>query len=210
MPFSQGGGGGGAPTGAASGDLGGNYPGPTVTGGTHLTAASVAIASLADPTTGKVIGSSSNAAAAVFPPGFEIGYDQITSQVNVVSTTEATGTTVIAAAAHTFDGTAVMVEFFSYSVGTPVVASVNDFVIISLFEAATQIGRLAHVNLNEGSVAMGLFASVCARYRFTPTAASHTYTVTAHTSSTTGTPFVGAGAAGTGVGVPAFVRFTKV
>jgi hypothetical protein len=37
-----------------------------------------------------------------YPPGFEIGYDQITSPVNVASTTEASGTTVITCGALRF------------------------------------------------------------------------------------------------------------
>jgi hypothetical protein len=44
--------------------------------------------------------------------------------------------------------------------------------------------------------------------RFTPTAASHTYTVTVFGSSAAGA--VGAGAGGTAAYVPAFIQFTKV
>jgi len=138
-------------------------------------------------------------------PGFEVGYDQITASVNVVSTTEATGTTIISAAAHTFDGAAVLCHFFSPRIVTPTVA--GQAVVVSLFEGATQIGRIAELNT---SAAASEFASISGYLRFTPTAASHTYTVTAFANSTTGTPSVQAGLGGTGAEAACFVRFTKV
>lgn len=132
--------------------------------------------------------------------GSEIGYDQITSPVTVSSATEATGTTVITCAAHAFDGNPVMVEFFA-----PYVQPASgDFVQISLFEGATQIGRIAQTD----SGAAGTDFPSPGRLRFTPTAGSHTYTVTARRSGADGT--IGAGPGGTGEYVPAFIRFTKV
>jgi hypothetical protein len=50
---------------------------------------------------------------------------------------------------------------------------------------------------------------IIARYRFTPSAANHTYSIAAWVNSTTGTPVVGA-APGNSSGVPAYLRFTKV
>jgi hypothetical protein len=137
--------------------------------------------------------------------GTELGYDQITANVTVASTTEATGTTVITCAAHVFDGAAVIAEFFS-PVVVPNVAA-GGLVVVSLFESTTQIGRFGAVENTVVTVA-ALDVPFYARIRFTPTAASHTYTVTAHQGNGNGT--VGAGAAGTGAYPPAFVRFTKV
>ena len=51
-----------------------------------------------------------------YPPGFEIAYDQITSGVNVVSTTEGTPTAIIAGTAHTYENVPYVAEFFSPSV----------------------------------------------------------------------------------------------
>jgi hypothetical protein len=173
--------------------------------GQVLAAGAIPIADLADPTTGKVIGSASSAAAAVFPPGYEIGYDQITTGVGPSSSTEASGTTIISCAAHTFDGAPVIATFSAPFVQPPA-AAIGDTIIISLFEGSTQIGRICAFQ----SPAAQAMAFPCTEVlRFTPTAASHTYTVTAiwvgHTGGT-----IGAGAGGTGAYTPAFIRFTKV
>lgn len=137
-------------------------------------------------------------------PGSEIGYDQITSNVNIASTTEASGTTIITCAAHVFDGAAAMATFF-----TPIVfdgTSAGSTIVVSLFESSTQIGRLVSAYVAAGGIAVG----VSGMLRFTPSAASHTYAVTAYVSSLTGTPSVTAGAGGTATYVPSFIRFTKV
>jgi hypothetical protein len=159
-----------------------------------------------DPGTNKVWGSNgAGAALGVLPPGFEINYTQITAGVNIVSTTEATPTTIISPGAITFDGSAVRVEFFSYGVVSPAVQGGAS--VILLFEGATEITRLAVVI---SPAAVNLEAPVYAAFRFTPTAGSHTYTIAARATSTTGTPTVEAGAGGTATPPPAFVRFTKV
>lgn len=139
--------------------------------------------------------------------GYEIGYDQITSPVTIVSGTESSGTPVITCGAHTFDGAPVMAEFFSPGVLTAV-TSTTPLVRISLFEGATQIGRLATIEPVAAGSTVGQLSSLSGRLRFTPSAGSHSYTVTAYALNGDGT--VQAGAGGTGVNVPAFVRFTKV
>ena len=153
------------------------------------------------------VASSSSASAWGYPPGFEINYTQITSPVTIASATEATGTTIISPGAITFDGTAVLCHFFAPSMHVDS-SAIGDQLVVSLFEASTQIGRLT-VN-NSLSTTTLIRSPLTGFLRFTPTAASHTYTVTAFATSTTGTPQIIAGAGGTGVEVPAFVRFTKV
>ena len=139
-------------------------------------------------------------------PGFEIGYDQITSPVNVASTTQATPTSIISCAAHTFDGAAVLLTvYFPYvENGSAAVASV----FFNLFEGATNLGVMGELGLAAGT--LQILTTAAALFRFTPTAGSHTYTISAWANSTTGTPQMGAGAGGTGNFMPAFARFTKV
>ena len=139
-----------------------------------------------------------------YPSGAEIGYDQITSTVTVASTTESAGTVVISGSPHTFDGGPVIAEFFTQNLGGPTLA--GNFTILSLFEGATQIARIAQVK-SESAGGSGVTANPT--YRFTPTAGTHTYSVTAFmTGGTSGQ--VAAGVGGPGVNPPAFLRFRKV
>lgn len=139
--------------------------------------------------------------------GHEFGYTQITSTVNVVSTTESSGTTIISPGAITFDGSPVICEFFGHLV-SPNTTSASLW--ICLFESSTQITRLGAIFVGSSSGNNQVESGLLFRYRFTPTAASHTYTITAFASSTTGTPKVEAGSGGTNGIPPAFVRFIKV
>lgn len=132
--------------------------------------------------------------------GRELGYDQITANVTVVSTTEATPTTIISCAAHTFDGTVVMVDVFF-----PTCTITNGNVVIALWEGASELTRLWFAqNGNAAVVATGVRAS----YRFTPTAASHTYTIAA-SGSNSPVLFAGPGNGATAY-PPAYARFSAV
>lgn len=139
--------------------------------------------------------------------GYEIGYDQITTSVNITGTTEAAPTTIITCAAHTFDGAPVLCTF-----STPEVAfstgSASDLLGISLWEGATELGILAFQR-STATVTSALLGGTF-MYRFTPTAGSHSYLIRAWCTSTTGSPGIGAGTGGVGARVPTFVRFTKV
>lgn len=140
-------------------------------------------------------------------PGHEIGYDQITSPVNVASTTEATGTSIIAGSSYTFDGAPVICEFWAPHIYAGSASAT--FVVVSLFEGSTEITKLVQVS-NPAQAVNGPQLPAVGRYRFTPSAGAHTYKATAFATSTTGTPAVGAGVGSTGGEAPAFLRFTKV
>ena len=144
-----------------------------------------------------------NVAGICAPHGYEWSYSQVTSSGSVTSTTESAGTAIVNANAFTPDGGPVLCEFFAPGV-IPAAAN-NASVIISLFEGSTQIGRLCAVATAD---AFTPEYPVFARMRFTPTVASHAYTVTAFQAN--GNATVVAGPGGTGAYAPAFVRFTKV
>lgn len=169
---------------------GGTLSGVTVTG----TAAS-----------GQVpVASSSSAGAWKYPPGFEIGYDQITTAVNIASTTEATPTALISCAAHTFDGGPVLLTVFGW-LQTSTLATIHQ---ITLMESTTEISRIGQLVL--ASAAVNDYA-VTYCYRFTPSAGSHTYTVSGYTNNSGGTQAIfQGGASGTSAISPAFARFAKV
>lgn len=141
------------------------------------------------------------------PIGFEWSYTQITATANITDTSEATATALISPAAFTPDGSPVLVEFFAPAIITDT-SSATDIVTVTLFEGATQITRLGIVRtvVTAAPDAIG----VCFKYRFTPTAAAHTYKLCAFVPFTTGTPNITAGLGGTGAYPPAYIRFTKV
>ena len=166
-------------------------------------AAAIAVSKLAAGLAGQVIGGVTPAYA--YPPGFEIAYDQITSGVNVVSTTEGTPTSIIAGTAHTYENVPYLATFFSPSVTDS--SAATGTVTVLLMADGSSIGRIAVQD--SVTVSTQMIQALTGCLRFTPTAASHTYGISAFVSSTTGTPAIGAGAGGSGVLAPAFIRITK-
>lgn len=165
-------------------------------------AAAIALSKLADPGSGKVLTSAGAGAVAAFPPGYELVYTELTSQITVSSTTESAGNSIFAPGAVTFDGSPVILEVFCPNFLSPAVAA--GFTALCLFEGATELGKLAVIQSPAAAAnSMTLFA----RRKFTPSAGSHTYTVTAFVSS--GSGLVGGLAGGTAVYLPAYLRITK-
>lgn len=151
-------------------------------------------------------GGSSGTGAWVFPPGFEIGYDQVTGNVNITGTASATPTTLVASSAYMFDGAAVIAEFFAPGIFTDTGAGGHN-INIGIYESGALVAKLGNV---QTPAAAQLGVPVCVKLRFTPTAAVHTYTVAAWTSATTGTPVAVCGAGTGGAFTPMYTRFTKV
>ncbi len=140
-----------------------------------------------------------------YPPGFEIAYDQITSGVNVASTSEGAPTAIIAGTSHTYEAVPYVAEFFSPSVTDP--SSAAGIVTMLFIADGASIGRIA---VSESiTVSTQTLNPTVGKFRFTPTAAAHTYGISAFCSATTGTPAVGAGAGGINTPVPAYLRITK-
>ncbi len=164
------------------------------------TAGSIPIASLADPTTGKVIGSSGSAAAAVFPPGYVMDYVEKTTPTTVSATTEGTPTDVVVGNSVTFAAIPYRFEFFAPRVDV----AASDVVRFALYDSTTSIGIWSVYTASSGTVTWQTHVSLV-RY-ITPTAAAHTYKVAAWRSSSNGT--VQAGVGGAAAFMPAFLRIT--
>ena len=148
---------------------------------------------LKDPGTGKVYGSTgAGSAAAVFPPGYEIAYNQITTSFTCTNayTQAIAGTTV------TYDGTPVIVEFFASQI------TANTNVNVALYDASSEVCVLTAFAITGSGGESG-------RLRFSPSAGSHTYNAYAKYIGTSGSIVAGSGSGGDNY-VPAYLRITKV
>lgn len=101
-------------------------------------------------------------------PGFELDYAQVTSDVSVTATAEATPNDAVALPARVYDGsTVIILEFFCAGVNTGATASSE--VLINLWDDATDLGRWGE------QFGASQINPVLLRRRLTPSAASHTY-----------------------------------
>jgi len=136
-----------------------------------------------------------------------LNYTEFTSNVSVVSSTEATPTVVVTASGSvSVDGsTLICVEFYS-----PVTSgNVGGQCILDLWSDAaggTALGRMAHV-LSGAAVTGG--APVYVRRYFTPANGTPTYSIRGWSSGGSGNPTVQAGAGGTSADMPGFIRVSK-
>lgn len=216
---SQGGGGAGTVTSVTAADasvvVGGTAAAPTIaTAPLNTIAALHAATGAVDLASHKLTSVSNGTTAsdgATFGqlPGALLGSVQATSNVAITSTTEATGTTILALPAITFDGNPVELQFNAASVGVPGATSTLNFVIFSLFEGATEIAKIGTISLTDLTTTQAFQAPIFSTFPFTPTAGVHTYTITAFSNSATGaTVFAGAG--GTTTYMPANARVKRV
>lgn len=149
---------------------------------------------------GQVFQGTGTAITPVFPPGYEYSYDTFTSVSGIVATTVGTAITIKTSASVAYDGTAVWVEFFS-----PLVTNATDTgsVLLELFLDSTDEGVFGEITAG----ANGLGGPALLKARITPSAASHTFTVKAYVTSSTGV--VNGGTFGVGQFVPGYIRVTK-
>lgn len=166
-------------------------------------AGDIPISSLAAGLSGQLIGGT--VPSYLYPAGYEIAYNQITSPVNIASTTEATPTSIIAGSAKTYEAVAYLFEFCTPEIVLP--STTGGTVTILFIEDTVSIGRLCVLQNDITGGQSGI--PLAQHYRYTPAAGSHTYGISAFCSATTGTPSVQAGAAGINTLVPAFLRATK-
>lgn len=135
--------------------------------------------------------------------GKELDYAQRTTDASITATSAGAADTVITGNAVVYDGTAVLVEFYSPYVSPSNAAAARN-ITIGIFESTTEIARIGY---KESPAATFSYDPMYAAYRFTPTAASHTYLIKAWVNAGTGA--IGAGVGGAAF-APAFMRITRI
>ena len=134
----------------------------------------------------------------------ELGYGEITSNVTVSSTTEASGTTVIPAVTVVSDGSPLDIEFSSARARVAGHASGNYIVFNVVIDGTTQ-GRLGVV-YSTGTTSLDV--PVHLKYRTTLSAGSHTVAVSAFRFNANCT--VDTNGTGVGYELPTFLRVSKI
>ena len=132
----------------------------------------------------------------------EIAYAQITTNAAITDTAEATATALITLGPATYTAVPTYLEFCApyVQVGT----TLGNTVTVTIFEGATELGRIALLANFVSGLNMG--QPVRGSLKLTPSAASHTYKLCAFTVNTAGVPQIIAGAGGTAAYAPAFFR----
>lgn len=150
------------------------------------------------PTTGDLWYDTDEPAA----PANEIFYSQITANVTIAAGSTAAANIVINPGNQTYDGTPVILEFFS---GQIAITQQSVQLILELWDGATSLGYWGQF-LNPGGVTFLTAASLSRR--LTPTAGLHNYNVRGWMTPA-GTVTVGAGTGVSGVTQPAYLRATR-
>jgi len=128
----------------------------------------------------------------------ELSYVEQTTSVSITSTSEASPTDIVSAAAIILDGgTRINVEFFCIDLLAPA----GQAVILNLWDASTDLGRFGVAG---GTNSSAVETAQCLRRFLTPSNGSHTYKVRGWTTSGTGT------AAATSPRLPIYIRVTTV
>lgn len=161
--------------------------------------APVAVANLAPGLAGQFIGGTVPAYA--YPPGAELAYVEFTADVTITAVTPGTAQDVVSSGAVTYDGTAVIIEFFCPSAEIVLAGNLIGY----LQDGATELGALGIIK--EAATGPGLGNAFLTRRKLTPSAGSHTYKVTGYKSSTTAVFHANSG--GSGNYLPGYIRVTK-
>jgi hypothetical protein len=133
-----------------------------------------------------------------------LSYVQFTSNVAISASSDAGSDTIVTAAAVTFDGsTLICVEFYAGAVRLP--STSDGQLIISLFDGSSQVGRIAQYAPGVATANSNYPCFVC-RY-FTPSAATHTYSIRGWVYNGTGSIFAGTGSGS--ASAPGYIRVTS-
>ena len=143
--------------------------------------------------------SSFSGAMPVIPGGLvELGYSQITSNVTITSNTAGSGTEIIAPLTVVCDGSPVLVEFWC---GQTII-STGSQISLSLYRDGAEVHRQWAVAYN-GTINAD-YPLMCASFRTTPSAGSHTFGVKAYGPSSPQMLATGTNNA------PIFLRVSKI
>ena len=136
----------------------------------------------------------------------ELGYSQITSPVSITSATEASPNTVISSLTVVCDGSPIWVEFSAPYLDLG--SGTGNWCIVNVWVDGVDNGRISQTYT---AVALGgsIQPGACqGRARLTPSAGSHTISITAIRNTANCT--IGAGAGGASTTRPAFLRVSKI
>jgi hypothetical protein len=143
-------------------------------------------------------GSSANLA------GSELDYVAFTGAVNITATTEGTANTIVTGSSVAYDGsTVVYLEFFAPE--TFLDAASRQITLV-LYDGSSAIGVMGRIFGGTGHANARI--PVLVSRRFTPSNASHTYSIRAFTNA--GTQQVNGGASGTGALVAGHIQIIRV
>lgn len=136
----------------------------------------------------------------------EIFYSQITANVPVTATTAATANMIINPGFITYDGSRIMLEFFTLNMQTPNNA-VGASILATLWDSNTELGFLAQL-ISPAASTFG--CTIVARIRLTPTAGQHNYNIRAWLGNgTTGAQVTAGPGGGPNQLPPAYLRATR-
>lgn len=135
-----------------------------------------------------------------YPPGYELDYVQKTSNTSITATSDSTADTIVTGASMSFDGTAIIIEFFTPFMANPT-GNIN--IELELYEDGSRIGHLGQ----ETGESVIQRVPVLVRRKHTPSAGTHQYSIRAFVDSGTGT--INGGAGGAGAYMPCYMRITK-
>lgn len=113
----------------------------------------------------------------------ELAYAEVTSDLNVTQTVEASAQTLVSAPAVSFDGgTIVVVAVYAARVVTG--GSAGAAVVVNLWEDSTDLGRIGYIAT---PAALSTIVPLSASRRLTPSLGSHTYSARAWRVTANGT-----------------------
>ena len=131
-----------------------------------------------------------------------LDYVQATSNTNITATTEATATTIMSSSTVTFDGATVIdVEAFS-----PLVSRGTSWIKGALYDSIAGAGA-SSIGFFASSNGPSTDAVTTWKRRYTPTAATHLWSMRSWVDAGTGIVYAGAG--GSGANMPAYIKISR-